>query len=508
MVPSFQHLRGRSRTDPGITNSDFRSPSDKTVIPSETSHGVTMLNKTKQKPSTSGIPRLQSRLDTHYHTDDSDFEFQYETQERERRKLIVANAEVFASSSESEAEMKERYRAETAEAGYSKEGWRSDMNTHGTKNMVGLGLDLRSSTSRKRHSGGREPTNRRSGQTPSAENDTRLRDVNNWTPSARSQSSGRSTRKDYESSSDSYLATLDADHHRRRAALLGIVSSLDLQAPPVAAGESEESEYCGEDGFAISGSGELASQLTKTVIKTINSVNDDSGNYPEIRPRRTSHEDRRTSRPRSSSCMPTFVVSNDDEGNQIIHGSSSSHRPRSVHQISLPSPSAISNPRKGHKSPSRSPVVRQDDLASIPAALRRHSVYHRSPSPNAGVQSSNEKKLPKKFDYDRHDVDASDALMITERSYAAAARERRALGIPPSESVEVYQGVTHDGVQALTHAESDLSSVGSQYWNEGAEELSPGAETLFRKLSGGPTKEMERRRSYQVRLSSMAILTI
>jgi hypothetical protein len=70
-------------------------------------------------------------------------------------------------------------------------------------------------------------------------------------------------------------------------------------------------------------------------------------------------------------------------------------------------------------------------------------------------------------------------VLIAERSHAAAARERRAFGIPPSESVEVYQ---QRASQLLSHAESNLSSVGSVYWQE-EEELSPGAETLFRKLS-------------------------
>jgi hypothetical protein len=92
----------------------------------------------------------------------------------------------------------------------------------------------------------------------------------------------------------------------------------------------------------------------------------------------------------------------------------------------------------------------------------------------------------------RHDRDSeqSDAILIAERSHAAAARERRAFGIPPSESVEVYQ---QRASQLLSHADSNLSSVGSAYWHE-EEELSAGAETLFERLS---EKEMGRKSQSQ-----------
>jgi hypothetical protein len=83
-------------------------------------------------------------------------------------------------------------------------------------------------------------------------------------------------------------------------------------------------------------------------------------------------------------------------------------------------------------------------------------------------------------------TEQSDAVLIAERSHAVAARERRAFGIPPSESVEVYQ----QRASQLSHADSNLSSVGSAYWHE-EEELSVGAETLFRKLSvtdSGPSQ--------------------
>jgi hypothetical protein len=86
---------------------------------------------------------------------------------------------------------------------------------------------------------------------------------------------------------------------------------------------------------------------------------------------------------------------------------------------------------------------------------------------------------------------ASDDAGLAESSYAAAARERKAFGIPASESDEVYR----PGVAMLPHATSDLSSVGSTLWHEDCEELSMGAEELFRKLSGRQGTERDQCRS-------------
>ncbi|KAF9466836.1 hypothetical protein BDZ94DRAFT_1250917 [Collybia nuda] len=496
-TPSFQYLRGRSRTDPGITRNSgpYLSSSKPAALSCETNYSTTSSDTTKQKLFNSSIPRLRNHLDIDCRTDDSDLDFQYEIQERERRKLVVANAEVFPSSSESETDAKERGWAVPAEAKLGKADWKSGLKSYGATNGIGLGLGLPGKINLKQKpiSGGRETGDRRQTKNQFVEDGAGRWDTGNRATGTRSRSSAHDTYADLEPTSDTYLTSLDADHRRRREDLLGIVSGLDIQPSPAAVGESEESEYYGEDGFAISGSGDLgeASQSVQANFGSADPVNNGPKNNYGIRSWRASHETQRPSRPRSSSQahLPTYVVSPDDEGSWAVQPSPS-RRPRSTDQHSFPLLAATLGPSKGRKS-SRSPVVRQDDLTPVPVALRRHSVYHRSPSPSAGERPPNDKKLLKKLDHDRNDTDA---LIITERSYAVAARERRAFGIPLSESVEVYQGVSDSGERHLTHADSDLSSMGSQYWDEDVDELSPGAETLFRKLSGGPIKEMERRR--------------
>lgn len=71
---------------------------------------------------------------------------------------------------------------------------------------------------------------------------------------------------------------------------------------------------------------------------------------------------------------------------------------------------------------------------------------------------------------------------IAQHSHVAAARQRRAFGIPPSESDEVYR------TQAvLSHADSVLSEM-DWHDDEEREDLSEGAEALFRTLNSGRRK--------------------
>ncbi|KAF9018362.1 Dbl homology domain-containing protein [Hymenopellis radicata] len=76
-----------------------------------------------------------------------------------------------------------------------------------------------------------------------------------------------------------------------------------------------------------------------------------------------------------------------------------------------------------------------------------------------------------------------EAVSIAQHSHVAAARQRRAFGIPPSESDEVYRGTQ----AVLSHADSVLSEMNWQD-DEEREDLSEGAVALFRTLSGGRRK--------------------
>ncbi|KAF7291515.1 DH domain-containing protein [Mycena kentingensis (nom. inval.)] len=207
-------------------------------------------------------------------------------------------------------------------------------------------------------------------------------------------------------------------------------------------------------------------------------------------------------------------------------------------------------PREQRKeSSSRSPVIRQPlprhasplmreepsetATPSIPAALRRHSVYYASPPPPEpspplpAAQSSDQEfnlvtQSPESVYDDDDDEDVwpqqpavaishlrphpehlglenrhrdsedlanSDAVLLALNSRLAAAREREAFGIPPSVS-------DIGGRERLSYLDSgsELARLGRSQWEDGVRDrvttkrevagLSFGAEKLFRTLSG------------------------
>ncbi|KAK0440596.1 hypothetical protein EV421DRAFT_780588 [Armillaria borealis] len=100
--------------------------------------------------------------------------------------------------------------------------------------------------------------------------------------------------------------------------------------------------------------------------------------------------------------------------------------------------------------------------------------------------------------YQDRDSQSYDAVSLAEHSRIAAARERRAFGIPPSESDEVYRTASRGTQEVLSHADSILSAMGSEIWhNDECDELSSGAEALFRTLSGGRPRESFGRKNQQ-----------
>ncbi|KAK0452990.1 uncharacterized protein EV420DRAFT_1557910 [Desarmillaria tabescens] len=100
--------------------------------------------------------------------------------------------------------------------------------------------------------------------------------------------------------------------------------------------------------------------------------------------------------------------------------------------------------------------------------------------------------------YQDYDSQSYEAVTLAEHSRIAAARERKAFGIPPSESDEVYQTASRGTQEVLSHADSILSAMGSEIWhNDECEELSSGAEALFRTLSGGRSRESFGRKTQQ-----------
>ncbi|KAK0486581.1 hypothetical protein IW261DRAFT_1456219 [Armillaria novae-zelandiae] len=138
-------------------------------------------------------------------------------------------------------------------------------------------------------------------------------------------------------------------------------------------------------------------------------------------------------------------------------------------------------------------VSAEDDQSSYFPSSRFHTPIEMRPS-----ESPRLGKL-----YQDHDSQSYDAVALAEHSRVAAARERRAFGIPPSESDEVYQTASRGTQEMLSHADSILSAMGSEIWhNDECDELSSGAEALFRTLSGGRPRESFVRKNQQQQLRS------
>ncbi|KAF7361401.1 DH domain-containing protein [Mycena sanguinolenta] len=290
--------------------------------------------------------------------------------------------------------------------------------------------------------------------------------------------------------SDGQLA-VDEAAERRRKELIGLVKGLDqlgsqLQGhrqPEANDGQSQNSDH--DCGVAVSGSGRL-----------------DFGAA-------TSHGE-----------PPQFLVSS-SSGKDGIAGA--------ARYPPAPPRPAKDQDKKERKIPSRSPVIRQpppptlqveEETDVMPSVLRRHSVYHSAlprprksaafgPSPPESLyeepddQESHVQHSPATYlhahdrlqpRYQRHsdDLANSDTAMLALHSRLAAAREREALGIPPSASdagcVEGYP--RHGERLSYMDSGSSLARVGMAQWEDGdgrgggGGDLSFGAEKLFRTLSG------------------------
>lgn len=483
-----------------------------------------------------------------YVRNDSDFEDRYEVEGRDRRKLVVVNAEVMASSSSE---------GEESDHGIGDENWEMEGNhergeqteiSHNQTGIVGLGLGLEGFNTRREDANKHDleinadwqnpqaPRVQHGFQTPTLSILSSLSSAPDYSsrrdPVLPHDSGGAGVVSGVDSGPSDSMRRVEEERQRRRDALIGIVSGLELTGSrngPLASGEMEESDYGGEDGLAISGSvgvgeGQSAENGGHGITIEISKEDESESEYedeesePEVEYNRSrqqqTYEEPPQGRNKQSRAVPTSQVSGQsDDGGRIVapesHAVSSNprfllHRPgsfmyRSPSPSRPPSAASYSSPVSyqtkdncGRKSPLRSPVVRgqsdRDTAPPMPAALRRHSVYHQEPSPVRGLSSNSSI-----MDHPGSRAMSQDqGLGITQRSNAsvAAARERKALGIPPSESDEVYQNEAHRQSR-LSHAESNLSTIGSNaaQWRQQVadgedEEWSMGAETLFRTLSG------------------------
>ncbi|KAG6917414.1 hypothetical protein DXG01_002683 [Tephrocybe rancida] len=451
--PALPPSRSRSRTDPGAVPTVV-SFADQ-YPPRNAGHGDSL-----PAPRPSGIPRLQARrtgMGTYWSTDESDGDSRYEPRGRGRNHSVVSRGDV-QSGSESEAER------------------RRGTNRSGGK-LVGLGIGVGSE--KKKSNGGLHQTAApyRS-EIPSR--------------SARLTTGDRTPARPRSFTPDGPL-----EHDQRREALLDIVSRLNLDNN--AGGMDSD-----HNGPPICVSPDIADQTQARPQQEPESENnsDYEQEYQEVEDA-LSYPRKDRSRSASHTPKPTFLLSPNLSDQ---HSSQPRTTPQNKRHLGPPPTPNHKAQSKSPRESSRSPVVPQIDTDAIPAALRRHSVYHHAASPNAPTATNNNSRDDKRMsgrrslnasatkvqqgsNQQRHDrapnVNANADTEVEARPYTAAARERKAYGIPPSDSDSIgqYQG---DEDPYLPHAESDLSSVGSMYWGDDSEsELSPAAETLFRKLGRG-----------------------
>ncbi|KAG5650115.1 hypothetical protein H0H81_000623 [Sphagnurus paluster] len=466
-------MRSRSRTDPGcIPIAFFQDSRTRSSHKSNPDHKETL--------QSSSIPRLQGKRngsDAQWSTDESsDFESRYETENRSRRHLVVANAEVFPSSSESDLERAERTRGRTNETAYRSKNHR---NSHGDGRGLGLGFDLDSDGTNNRTGSPRKDI----GCNTSSERPTR-RTEEPQTPSRSSRSSNQT--QEVRSYRNHETLDVSSDHQRRREALLGIVSRLDLDRSTTAPSQHSESEL-GDEGSmnALSHYPDERDRNKHTSSEQQQRYKGDLEHeidnqvQPPARPRKDRH--------RSSSCTPTPTLIFPNDNNTQPSWEPASYLTATLHpdQYLGASHSRSRSPKppdKPQKSPlvSRSPIIPQTDTNGLPAALKRHSVYHRAHSPNPPPADAGENKAADKKPNGKQVHAQRRGEFVDSRPFSAAARERKAYGMPPSD----FDGDYQSNRRTLPHVDSDLSSVGSVYWDDDESELSPAAETLFKTLGG------------------------
>ncbi|KAJ7577970.1 hypothetical protein C8J56DRAFT_1060654 [Mycena floridula] len=233
---------------------------------------------------------------------------------------------------------------------------------------------------------------------------------------------------------------LDAAHRKRRAALMGLVSGLEKMSSGHAINQSwgEESDYHGVEGLAISGSQEVCNDDTASDSGS----EYDNGDHPALPP------------------IPEP---------EPVHSRSYHHH----RQAPPPSPSSFSSNFANLRPVEKLPPTRP----SRPKPLLEIDTSRKSPADQP----------PSRRVFEHHNYDS---VSIVQHSRAAAARERQALGIPPSQSDDMGNSDS-----TLPPADSVLSMVGNECVYQGDVELSVGAQSLFRSLTDRRGSDASRRAS-------------
>ncbi|KAG6826253.1 hypothetical protein H0H92_000561 [Tricholoma furcatifolium] len=450
-------LRLRSGTDPG------RSPNISVIEQPSTSKNVDSQGTPRLLPS--NLPRPQPRraaAGTYWSTDDSD-DSRVEQRGRERRPAVPYASSHLGSKSEDARGKAARATSKTRSG------------SHSGKGGVGLGLNIDAGRAKSTDSS-------RQGSTLSHTDISRPahRTTGDRTPEP------------------SQTPTFDtpSNYVERRKALLHIVSHLDLDnnAP-----EEAESDYNGEDGVAVSGSQDLAEEIRSHLQEQ----EFERGRSPEQAHRKIDLYSRKEySMSANHTPTPTFLLPDPD------NRYSSTCTPQNKH---YPAPPSAPKPKQTQpqqtNSNLRSPIVPGfNAAATVPNATHRHSVHRRASGPIAPHTSNNDNnsgdrqtssarknhdpgvlQAPRGSTQQRYESNPSSATDLRPRVASAAGREDAtySYGSPPEDPVGTLYS-REDNHHPPSHADSDLSSVGSMYWGDNSDsELSPAAEKLFRKLGQG-----------------------
>lgn len=308
-------------------------------------------------------------------------------------------------------------------------------------------------------------------------------------------------------------ADLAADHERRRAALMSIVSGLDAEmvnSTPKTSESKESGEYFGEQGFAYSGSQDMSFAAAFSSLVEKGKDRDDDGRE---------WDQQGEKQPRSSSCTPTLWVSAEEALGVVPP------RSQSACQWTATSPSQPSyrggleagpvDEVKRHSSSIRQSILSMPRRLSVADDtglslgnreggfmddVKRQSSPIRPPIPRPSTfEDKDMVRHPHRwgvYDDERLRKQQLSSPLINNSfhssagnsSYSVAARERLAFGIPPSESDEV-----HLIPDVLSQTDSSLSLLEGGHWQEEWDTLSSGAESLFRQLSFESTVGYQRR---------------
>ena len=445
-------------------------------------------------------PRTKLRSDSPYRGNDLGVEGRYEAGPRDRHKHTLANVQVSVPGSSSESEVDPNQ-----DIGTDTRVHRGRSTDHRSGNTVGLGLSFPHSSKKEVNLTERRPVANVREDTFLFHSAVQEKTLRFSLPISESMESTYSDNATFgrESFRKSYgTGDLDADHARRRAAFMDIISDLgDLEVSPA---QSFKAHHDPSD---------LISQHFRnspTSTKKEGNVNHEPGMEPQERQSRSIRRQQKERR-RSSSWTPKIPASpeEDDDHVPIVLPRSRSACQRHASPTSCPSPKSLRDLIKNRNSVSKSPAP-QKITPSPPPSLPHRPTYYtqnafdRSSEDEGYSDGADDFQSQAHYAHHRHPSASrnTEASSIAGQYRSAAARERLAFGIPPSESDEFHYNAEHQHL--LSHADSDLSFLSESVWQDNCDELSIGAESLFRQLSSASTKGVSRKNQ----VTSFSVLSV